>query len=223
MSDSTWARVDHYISGMLLAPDPTLDAAQAESQAAGLPAISVSPNQGKFLQLLARIQGARTILEIGTLGGFSTIWLARALPPDGKLVTLEAEPRHANVARANLARAGVADRVDVRVGPALATLPTLLSSGLAPFDFIFIDADKPNIPAYLEWAIKLARRGSVIVVDNVVRQGEVANPESTDANVRGVRQFNDMLARETRVTATALQTVGMKGYDGFALLLVTGT
>lgn len=217
MAQETWTAVDEYFTGLLAPADPALTAALAASEAAGLPAHQVAPNQGKFLQLLALLVGARAILEIGTLGGYSTIWLARALPPGGRLVTLEADPGYAEVARANLERAAVADLVELRVGPALDTLPTLTG----PFDLVFIDADKPNNPAYLEWALRLTRRGSVIVGDNVVRDGAVVDAGSDDERVRGVRRFTEQLAAEPRVSATALQTVGSKGYDGFALALVT--
>jgi predicted O-methyltransferase YrrM len=217
VAQETWTAVDEYFTGLLAPADPALTAALAASEAAGLPAHQVAPNQGKFLQLLALLVGARAILEIGTLGGYSTIWLARALPPGGRLVTLEADPGYAEVARANLERAAVADLVELRVGPALDTLPTLTG----PFDLVFIDADKPNNPAYLEWALRLTRRGSVIVGDNVVRDGAVVDAGSDDERVRGVRRFTEQLAAEPRVSATALQTVGSKGYDGFALALVT--
>ncbi|HKB02077.1 MAG TPA: O-methyltransferase [Gemmataceae bacterium] len=221
MSQEQWTAVDRYLTDLFVPPDPALTAALESSTAAGLPAIHVAPNQGKLLQLLARIHEARTILEIGTLGGYSTIWLARALPPGGRLVTLESEPTHADVAWANLLRAGLADKVELRLGPALETLPKLAAEGCGPFDFIFIDADKPAYPDYLPWVLRLARKGSVIVADNVVRKGGVADIASTDANVQGVRRFNELLAAEPRVTATAIQTVGSKGYDGFAIALVT--
>jgi len=220
MIQQLWTAVDHYLDETLVRGDAALAAALEASDAAGLPAINVAPNQGKFLHLLARLQGARSILEIGTLAGYSTIWLARALPAGGRVVTLEAEPKHAELARSNLARAGVAKLVDVRVGAALDTLPRIATEGLAPFDFFFIDADKQNIPAYFEWALKLARRGSLIVVDNVIREGAVLDADSDDPAVRGVRRFNEMLAAERRVSATAIQTVGVKGHDGFALALV---
>jgi predicted O-methyltransferase YrrM len=220
MSVEQWSAVDGFITGLLVPPDAALDAAQAESAAAGLPAISVSPNQGKLLHLLARAQRARSILEIGTLGGYSTIWLARALPADGRLVTMEAEPKHAEVARANIARAGLADVVDIRVGRALEMLPRLLSEGMGPFDFVFIDADKESTADYFDWSLKLTRPGSLIVVDNVVRKGAVINADSDDSNVQGVRRFYEMLAAEPRVSATAIQTVGSKGYDGIAIALV---
>ena len=217
MTDKTWAEIDDYLTGALLAPDPVLDEALADSAAAGLPSIAVAPNQGKLLHLLARMAGARTILEIGTLGGYSTIWLARALPPGGKLVTCEYDPKHAEVAKANLARAGFGEDVaEIRVGAALDTLPTL--SG--PFDFVFIDADKPNLANYVRASLERARPGTTIVVDNVVRQGRVADPGSTDPNVRGAREMYDLLAAEPRLDATAVQTVGTKGHDGFVLALV---
>ena len=222
MSQEQWTAVDQYISQTLLPPDPTLDAALKASTDAGLPAISVSPNQGKFLHLLALVQGAKNILEIGTLGGYSTIWLARALPADGKLITLEYEPKHAEVAQKNLARSGVADKVELRVGAALETLPQLAREQKGPFDFIFIDADKENYPGYWEWALKLSRRGTVIVADNVVRKGEVIDPASKDPRVQAVRRMNELIAVDRRVSATAIQTVGSKGYDGFTLAVVTG-
>jgi predicted O-methyltransferase YrrM len=217
MTDKTWAAVDDYFAAGVLTPDPVLDAALADSEAAGLPSIAVAPNQGKLLNLLARLAGARSILEIGTLGGYSTIWLARALPPGGKLVTCEYEPRHADVARANLARAGFGDDVvDIRVGAALDTLPALTG----PFDFVFVDADKANLDNYVREALKLSRPGTTIVVDNVVRGGAVADAGSTDPNVRGVRRMVELIAAEPRLDATAVQTVGGKSYDGFLLALV---
>ena len=221
MTQERWTAVDEYIGGLLLPPDPALDAALTDSAAAGLPPINVSPAQGKLLQLLARLQGARAILEIGTLAGYSTIWLARALPPGGRLITLEAEPKHAEVARANIARAGLSDVVELRLGPALETLPRLAAEGRGPFDLIFIDADKQSTAEYFAWALRLARRGSLIMVDNVVRNGAVADADSTDPSIQGIRRFNEVLAAEGRVSATAIQTVGSKGYDGFALALVT--
>ncbi|HWZ57760.1 MAG TPA: O-methyltransferase [Gemmatimonadaceae bacterium] len=216
-----WTAVDHYITDHLVPSDPALDAAVAASEAAGLPAIQVSPAQGKFLHLVARINGARSILEIGTLGGYSTIWLARALPPGGSLITLEAEPHHADVARANIARAGLAEVVDLRVGLAIDLLPVVAQQGHGPFDLIFIDADKPTIPAYVDWALRLSRPGSVIIVDNVIRDGALIDAESDDPSVVGVRRLTVQLAAEPRVSATMLQTVGTKGYDGFAIALVT--
>ncbi|RSD23765.1 O-methyltransferase [Amycolatopsis eburnea] len=217
MTDKTWAEVDDYLTGALLAPDPVLDDALADSAAAGLPSIAVAPNQGKLLNLLARLSGARRILEIGTLGGYSTIWLARALPAGGKLVTCEYEPKHAEVAKANLARAGFGEDVaEIRVGAALDTLPTLTG----PFDFVFIDADKANLANYVRAALELSRPGTTIVVDNVVRQGRVADAGSDDPNVRGARAMFDVLAAEPRLDATAVQTVGTKGHDGFVLAIV---
>jgi predicted O-methyltransferase YrrM len=221
MAQDQWTRVDRYFDDLLVSPDPALDAALQASAAAGLPPHNVSPTQGKLLALLARVQGARAILEIGTLGGYSAIWLARALPAGGHLVTLEADPRHAEVARANIAHAGVSDLVELRVGRALETLPHLAAEGRGPFDLVFIDADKPSNPEYFAWALTLTRRGSLIIADNVVRDGAVADAESTDSNVRGVRRFMDALAAEPRVSATAIQTVGSKGYDGFTLAVVT--
>jgi predicted O-methyltransferase YrrM len=220
MSQELWTAVDRYIQDLVVPADAVLEAALADSLAAGLPAISVSPNQGKFLHLLARIQGARSILEIGTLGGYSTIWLARALPEGCRLVTLESEPTHAEVARANIARANLSGVVTLRLGQALDTLPLLEAEGVKPFDFVFIDADKVNTAEYFGWALKLTRRGSLIVVDNVVRKGAVVEVYSDDPNVQGVRRFYEMLAAEPRVSATGIQTVGSKGYDGFALAVV---
>jgi predicted O-methyltransferase YrrM len=220
MPQERWSAVDSYIGENLVPADPVLEAALRASADAGLPPISVSPSQGKLLHLLARAQGARTILEIGTLGGYSAIWLARALPSGGRLITLEAEPRHAEVARANLARAGLADVAEVRVGPAQDTLPKLHAAGDGPFDLIFIDADKPGYPDYLPWSVRLSRPGSMIIADNIVRNGAVADSASTDVNVQGVRRFIEMLAAEPRVSATAIQTVGSKGYDGFTLAVV---
>jgi predicted O-methyltransferase YrrM len=220
MSQEQWTSVDRYITDLLVPSDPALDAALASSTAAGLPAINVAPNQGKLLHLIARLHGARSVLEIGTLGGYSTIWLARALPPGGRVVTLEADAKHAEVARANIARAELASVVDIRVGRALDTLPVIAKEGRGPFDLFFIDADKANIPAYFKWALDLSRPGSVIIVDNVVRGGGVLDTASMDPNIQGVRRFNEIVAAEKRVAATAIQTVGSKGYDGFALILV---
>jgi predicted O-methyltransferase YrrM len=218
MPRERWNAVDQYISEICSTSDPVLEAALANSTAAGLPAINVSPNQGKLLYLLARIHGAKKILEIGTLGGYSTIWMARALPKNGRLITLEFESKHAEVARKNIAHAGCADQVDIRIGAAIDTLPHLVSE--APFDFVFVDADKQSTADYFTWALRLTRPGSVIIVDNVVRDGEIINPGSADPGVAGVRKFNDLLSKEKRVTATAIQTVGSKGYDGFAILMV---
>ena len=215
-----WTAVDRYITDLLVPSDPALDAALQASAAGGLPAINVAPNQGKFLAMLAQLQKARSILEIGTLGGYSTIWLARALPAGGRLVTLEADPAHAKVARANIENAGLAGVVDLRLGPALETLPQLAAEGLGPFDFIFIDADKPAYPEYFAWAMKLSKRGSLIIADNIVRKGAVIEPNHEDPRVHGVRRFNELVAAEPRVSATAIQTVGSKGYDGFAIAIV---
>jgi predicted O-methyltransferase YrrM len=221
MNQEQWSRVDQYFVDLLVHPDPMFEAALKASDAAGLPQIQVAPNQGKFLMLLAQAQGARRILEIGTLGGYSTIWLARALPSDGRLVTLEAVPTHATVARNNIERAGFAKVAEVRLGRALETLPQLAAEGLGPFDFIFLDADKRTYPEYLEWCIKLSRRGTMIVADNVVRDGAVVDSASRDADVRGVRRFLERLSTDPRVSATAIQTVGSKGYDGIALAIIT--
>jgi predicted O-methyltransferase YrrM len=218
-----WSAVDSYIADLFLAPDPALEAALASSAAAGLPAISVSPTQGKLLHVLARVQGARRILEIGTLGGYSTIWLARSLPPDGRLISLEIDPKRAEIARANIARAELANAVEIRVGAAADSLQKLMAEGRGPFDLIFIDADKPGYAEYLKWSLKLSRPGTLILADNVVRKGAVADPASTDENVQGIRKFNEALAAEKRVTTTVIQTVGCKGYDGLALMLVTAT
>ncbi len=220
MDRDTWNAVDRYVGDLLVGPDPALDGALEASASAGLPAIAVSPPQGKLLMILARAQGARTILEIGTLGGYSTIWLARALPAGGKLVTLELDPKHAAVARENLARAGLSPRVELRVGAARDSLRELLAERHDPFDFIFIVADKPGYPEYFELALQLSAPGTLIVADNVVRDGAVADPDSPDPNVQAVRRYNAMLAAEPRITATVLQTVGSKGYDGFAIALV---
>lgn len=222
MSKEQWAAVDRYLTDKLVPEDPALEAALRDSEAAGLPAIQVASNQGKLLSLLAGAMRARHILEIGTLGGYSTIWLARALPPGGKLITLEAEPKHAEVARANIARAGLAEVVEVRLGRALDTLPKLAAEGLPPFDLVFIDADKGNNAAYFEWALKLTRLGSLIITDNVIRNGNVIDENSQDESIVGTRRFFDRLAAEGRVSATAVQTVGSKGYDGLAVALVTG-
>jgi len=221
-TEAEWSAVDEYLNGQLAPSDDALRAALEDSAKAGLPAIAVAANQGKLLGLLARAIGARKVLEIGTLGGYSSIWLARALPPEGRLITLELSPKHAEVARRNLARAGVAERVEVVVGPALESLPQLLAAERGPFDLIFIDADKASLPEYFAWALKLARLGSLIVVDNVVRRGAILDANSSDPNVQGVRRLYDLIASEPRVTATAIQTVGSKGYDGLAFALVTG-
>ncbi|MFE7399571.1 O-methyltransferase [Streptomyces sp. NPDC057557] len=221
MTLAQWTEVDDYFNGLLVGPDEALDAAVEASDKAGLPAIQVAANQGKLLNLLARLQGARTVLEIGTLGGYSTIWLARALPEGGKVVTLEADPAYAEIARANIERAGLANVVEIRVGRALDTLPELVAEGHGPFDVVFIDADKPSNPDYLAWSLKLTRPGSLIVADNVVRDGEVVDGGSDDPKVQGVRRFTELVAADPRLSATALQTVGSKGYDGLMMVLVT--
>jgi predicted O-methyltransferase YrrM len=215
-----WSEVDSYFTRTIVAADPALEEALAANAAAGLPSIDVSAPQGKLLHLMARMTGAKKALEIGTLGGYSTIWLASALPDDGRLITLEWRGRHAEVARRNVARAGLSAKVEVRQGAALETLPKIAAEGLGPFDFVFIDADKENNAAYLEWALRLSRRGTAIVVDNVVRDGEVADARSADPDVVGVRRMFDLIAREKRLSATAIQTVGAKGWDGFALAVV---
>jgi len=220
MNQAQWTAVDQYLAETLLPPDPILEASLQLCAGAGLPAISVSPNQGKLLQLLALAQGARRILEVGTLGGYSTIWLARALPPNGRLITLESEAKHAAVARANLARARVTNLVDIRTGPALELMSDLVLEQREPFDFIFIDADKENYPGYFQWAFKLSRPGTIIIADNVVRNGEVINPDHNDPRVQGVREFHRLVAAERKVSATTIQTVGSKGYDGFTMLVV---
>ena len=222
MGQEQWTAVDSYIEKLFIAPDFALEAALDSSKAAGLPTINVSAAQGKLLHLLARIQGARKILELGTLGGYSTIWLARALPPDGRLISLEIDPKRAEVARANIARAELANAVEIRVSAAADSLQKLLSEGRGPFDLIFIDADKPGYAEYLQWCLKLSRAGTLILADNVVRKGAVADPASGDENVQGIRKFNEALAAEKRVTTTVIQTVGCKGYDGLALILVMG-
>ncbi|MGA8940348.1 MAG: O-methyltransferase [Acidobacteriaceae bacterium] len=218
--EALWTRVDRYLNDTLHPSDPALEAALAANAAANLPSIDVAPNQGKFLTLLAETQSARRILEIGTLGGYSTICLARALPPGGKLITLELDPHHAEVALANIAHAGLAHLVELRLGPALASLTQLHAEHAAPFDLIFLDADKVSYPLYLAAALKLSRPGTLILADNVIREGEVADPTSTDPNVVGVRQFLADLAANPNLSATALQTVGSKGHDGFAMARV---
>ena len=218
--EEMWTAVDKYFTSRFVGADPALDAALAANAAAELPAIDVSANQGKFLHLLARMQQARHILEIGTLGGYSTIWLARALPADGRLITMEFEPRHAAVAQSNINRAGLAERVEIRVGAALGSLAQLATENPEPFDMIFIDADKDNYPNYLPWALKFSRPGTLILADNVVRDGAILDPSHHDPRVQGTRQFLELLAAEPRLAATALQTVGSKGYDGFAMALV---
>jgi len=218
MTEEVWSNVERYISEALVHSDAALEATLSASDAAGVPSINVAPNQGKLLHMLALMVGAKRILEIGTLGGYSTIWMARALPEDGQLVTLEVDPKHASLARRNVDAAGVGPIVEIQLGKALDLLPALASRG--PFDLIFIDADKTNTVPYFDWALTLARPGSLIVVDNVVRKGAVADPSSSDKDVQGMRRFYARLAGERRVTATAIQTVGSKGYDGFAIAIV---
>jgi predicted O-methyltransferase YrrM len=215
-----WTSVEGYVDGLLIPADAVLDAARKACEDAGLPTIAVTASQGRLLHLLAKMLGVRRILEIGTLGGYSAIWMARALPEDGRLVTLEFERKHFEVARANIARAGLSERVDQRLGAALDTLPVLEGEGAGPFDFVFIDADKENCAPYFEWALRMSRPGTVIVVDNVIREGEVADTGSTDPMVLGIRRLNVAVAAEPRVTATTVQTVGSKGYDGFTLIRV---
>ncbi|MEN6544154.1 O-methyltransferase [Parvibaculum sp.] len=220
MISSNWSAVDRYFADRLAPSDDILESVLAANAAAGLPPHDVSPLQGRFLELLVRLTRASRVLEIGTLGGYSTIWMARALSDDGRIVTLEADEAHATVARTNFERAGLSDRIDLRVGPALSTLPTLEGEKQRPFDLVFIDADKPSNPDYLVWALKLTRPGSLIIGDNVVRDGAVIDAQSADPRVQGVRRFTDLLAEEPRLVATALQTVGSKGWDGFAMALV---
>ena len=220
MSKATWDAVDEYVERRLVRDDDALDSALRASVEAGLPPIAVTPSQGKLLHLLARSIGARRILEIGTLGGYSAIWLARALPADGSLVTLESDPRNAEVAAANIARAELDELVEIRVAPALDTLPLLADAGAPPFDFVFIDADKWHTPDYFEWALKLARPGALIVADNVIRDGALVDEANDTPDVLGSRHLHELLAEEPRVSATTIQTVGAKGYDGFTLALV---
>lgn len=222
MPQEPWKAVDDYLADLFVPNAPALTAALVESEAAGLDPISVSSMQGKLLNLLVQLTGARRILEIGTLGGYSTIWMARALPEGGKLISLELQQKHADVAGKNVARAGLSDKVEIRVGAALELLQALHAEGAAPFDLIFIDADKESIPRYYEWSMKLSRKGTLIIVDNVIRGGAVVDADSEDVNIQGVRRFNEIVATDSRVTTTTLQTVGSKGYDGFAMVLVTG-
>ncbi len=220
LNQELWTAVDRYLEGSIVTQNSALEAAVRASEAAELPAIQVTPAQGKLLHLLARSVSARNILEIGTLGAYSTIWLARALPSGGRLITLEANPKHAEVSRANIGRAGLSEIVEIRLGKAIDSLPRLAAEGRGPFDFIFIDADKPSNPDYWAWALKLARRGSLIIIDNVIRKGAVADPASTDPSVIGTRKMFELIAAEPGVSATVIQTVGSKGYDGFALAVV---
>ena len=220
--EEIWSRAEQYIVEHLLGRDEALDSVLAAAQAAEMPDIQVSPTHGKLLMLLAQMHGAKKILEIGTLAGYSTIWLARALPADGKLITLEFDPKHAAVARSNIAKAGFADRVEVREGSALNTLPLLKAEGAGPFDFVFIDANKTGYSDYLDWALQLTRRGSVIVADNTVQAGRIADADCDDPTVQAIRSFIEKLGAEPRVNATILQCVGSKGYDGLAIGVVTG-
>jgi predicted O-methyltransferase YrrM len=220
MSWERWSAVDEYVTGLLVGEDPVLDAALRESEQAGLPPIAVSPSQGKLLSLVARIHGARRILELGTLGGYSTIWLARALPEDGRLVSLELKEDYAQVAAANIARSGLAERVEIRVGPALESLQELRAEGGEPFDMVFIDADKRSTPEYFTEVLELVRPGAVILTDNVVRDGALIDMDDRDPHIVGMRRFHELLSEEPHVSATTIQTVGVKGYDGFTLALV---
>jgi predicted O-methyltransferase YrrM len=216
----TWKQVDSFFTDALIPADSALDAALTVNREEKLPAIDVTPLQGKFLELMIRATGARRVLEIGTLGAYSTIWLARAVGDNGKVVTLELDPRHAQIAQRNLDNAGVADRVDLRIGPASKTLEALVAETTAPFDFIFIDADKAGYPDYIQWSLKLSRPGTLIIADNVVRDGKVIDPDDPDPNIQGVRRFTDVISADPRLSTTVLQTVGGKGYDGFAIAVV---
>lgn len=220
MSLELWTAVERYMTDLIVKQDAALDAALAESNAAGLPPISVAPTEGKLLHVLALSVGARNILEIGTLGGYSTIWLARALPPGGRVISLEVDAKHAEVARRNIARAGVAGVVDIRLGKALDTLPAIAAERRERFDLVFVDADKQHNAEYFDWSVRLSRRGTIIIVDNVVRDGAVIDASTKDERVLGTRRFNDALAADRRVIATEIQTVGSKGHDGFAIAVV---
>ena len=220
MSAELWSAIDRYIAQQLIPDDPALAAAQAASKAAGLPDIAVAPNQGKWLYLLTRAIGARRILELGALGGYSTIWLGRAVPQGGRVISLEIDPHHAEVARANVAHAGLAGVVEIRVGAALELLPALASERAGSFDLTFIDADKANIPSYFDWAIRLSRAGAIIIVDNVVRKGALIDPAAAAPEAQGVRRLHELAAADARVSATTIQTVGAKGHDGFLFALV---
>jgi len=219
-SEPLWDQVDAYLTGTFVPRDEAFAAALADSEKAGLPTIQVSPPQGRLLELLARALRARQILEIGTLGGYSTLWLARGLAPGGRIVTLEVDPKHADVARRNFERAGRSGAIELRLGAALEILPRMVEERAGPFDLVFVDADKPSLPDYFSWSLKLSRPGTLIVIDNVVREGDVVDAKSADASVQGVRRMNERIAAEPRVTATTLQTVGGKGYDGLAFVLV---
>ena len=220
MSETIWGRVDDYIVDKLVKEDASLSAALAANTAASLPAMDVSAAQGKFLNLMVRITGAKRVLELGTLGGYSTIWMAKALPAGGQLVTLEYDPKHAQVARRNIDASGVGDKVTIHVGAAVDTLPVVAAQNPEPFDFIFIDADKPSNPVYLDWAVKLSRPGTVIILDNVIRDGKVLDPANPDPRIIGTRAAYDIIGSHPRLSATALQTVGSKGWDGFAIMVV---
>lgn len=220
MTQDLWTSVDNYITETLLGSDDATERAVEASDAAGLPSIQVSAAQGKLLEIIARVQGAKRILEVGTLGGYSTIWMARALPADGRLVTIEIDPKHAEVAESNIQRAGLSQKVEVLVGNARDILPDVARRGKPPFDLSFIDADKPSIPVYFDWALRMSRPGSLIIVDNVVREGAVIDAASEDASVQGVRRLNEIMAADPRITSTVIQTVGIKGYDGFSIALV---
>jgi predicted O-methyltransferase YrrM len=222
MSQELWSEVDRYVAERLLGEDPVLDAALSDSAAAGLPAIAVSPPQGKLLHLLARMHGARRILEVGTLGGYSTIWLARALPENGRVVTLELDPRYAEIARANVERAGLAGLIEIRIGDAHESLAALIAEGPEPFDMVFIDADKQSTPEYFTAALELSRPGGVIVVDNVVRGGALLDAHGQDPGAQGMRRFHELISGDARVSATTIQTVGGKGYDGLSVALIEG-
>lgn len=220
VSAHTWSAVDDYVERHLIGADPVLAAVLEASHAAGLPNIAVSPSQGKLLNVLAKSVGAKRVLEIGTLGGYSAVWMARALGDDGRIISIEADARHAEIARSNVARAGVADKVEIWIGAAKELLPKVAASGDGLFDFSFIDADKASIPEYIDWAVKLSRPGALILVDNVIRRGAVIEDDSTDDDVLGVRRMHELLAVDGRASATTIQTVGAKGYDGFTLIVV---
>ena len=220
MSQELWTSVDDYLGDVLVRQDKHLDDAVAASDAAGLPSIQVSPPQGKLLEILIGMMKAKNILEVGTLGGYSTIWMTRSLPSDGRVVTIEIDPRHAEVAQENFTRAGLADKIELRVGNARDILPAMIEEGMEPFDFVFIDADKASNPDYFGWALRMSRPGTVIIVDNVIRDGHIIEADSEDASVQGVRRLNEVMSSSVGVTVTALQTVGVKGYDGFSVALV---
>lgn len=220
MSQELWTSVDNYLGEVLVRQDQHLSDAVAASDAAGLPSIQVSPPQGKLLEIMIEMMGAKTILEVGTLGGYSTIWMARSLPADGRVVTIEIDPKHAQVAQENVNRAGLGDKIDLRTGNAREILPKMIEEGAGPFDFSFIDADKASNPDYFAWALEMSRPGSVIIVDNVIRDGKIVDTDSEDASVKGVRRLNDVMAANPRIKVTALQTVGVKGYDGFSIAIV---